>query len=101
MNGCSDSLTLEVSDSIATGISEYDQSQVKVYPNPSTGIFTVQSAKAQVIEIYHVTGVQVYRKSRNGEAFSVVDLSKERPGSYVLIVYFENSVYKQPLILKH
>ncbi|PLX04804.1 MAG: hypothetical protein C0595_01790 [Marinilabiliales bacterium] len=107
-NGCvsSDEITLEFVD--CTGINELENTvDVKVYPNPSNGIFNlkINADKSSLVEIMVVStnGRVVYKKSDvnlNGESNINIDLSTFAKGAYQLLIRNDKGMINKKLILK-
>ncbi len=67
------------------GVEETQSGSFVVYPNPSKGAFTIYSlSPLAAMEVFTVEGKKV-ADINNGE--TEIDLSAERPGIYILIVY--------------
>jgi hypothetical protein len=85
-NGCgSDTTTCEPIE--VQGISEMDSELISVYPNPSTGIFTVAS-KGSIIQevfVYSINGELIWKNSYNTDEITV-DLNGFARGTYMLHV---------------
>ena len=75
--------------------------KVNVYPNPSTGMFSVQlpsNLNHALIEIYDVSGKKVYSQNMVGNLLNVnIDLPK---GSYAIRVVSKDLVSNQKLIIQ-
>jgi PKD repeat protein len=58
---------------------------VSVYPNPSNGVFTMQSSAsgASIVEVYNVFGQMVYSKEFSASTSIQVDLSGKATGTYL------------------
>lgn len=70
-----------------TGIDEPQSSSLKVYPNPSSGIFTVENSQAGQVIITDVTGrVVVSQKVNSG--VNNIDLSAQSEGCYFMTMQF-------------
>ena len=67
---------------------------ITIYPNPTTGIFTVNGNGITKVVIADVTGKTIITSDVNK-----FDLSKENNGIYFVKVYYNNSVKIQKLIL--
>jgi PKD repeat protein len=66
---------------------------VKVYPNPTTGIFTIQCSSVSgkwSVEIYDVVGENVYSQLSIADYQSTVDLSAQPAGVYIYRIFSEN-----------
>lgn len=61
--------------------------EILVYPNPSTGIFTVRAENAEIMEVqvYTIQGSRVYDK-RDFVSGELIDLSELAAGAYMLRV---------------
>ena len=46
-----------------TGIFESSESEIHIYPNPSTGAFTISDSEGADVAIFNVTGKAVFQKS--------------------------------------
>jgi len=63
---------------------------IKIFPNPSNGIFTLaQDFDRAEIEIFNLQGMKVYQ-SRNNSRLSKIDLSDQPVGIYIYRVGSEN-----------
>jgi hypothetical protein len=65
--------------------------KVYTYPNPSTGIITIQSGSSELMDIklYTLQGSLVYEKS-NFVSGEVIDISNQATGSYIIRVSSTN-----------
>lgn len=85
-NLCSsmDSVVVNVLD--CSGVNEESQVELLVYPNPSTGIFTISTNYAQQAEIQvtSVTGTIVYVKPFSYLTVHSIDLSDVAKGIYIV-----------------
>ena len=70
---------------------------ILVFPNPSTGIFTIQYpyATITVIKIYDLAGRQVYEKTDATLVSSASLTTKLNTGNYILYTTIGNKVYHQ------
>jgi hypothetical protein len=85
-NACgSDTSTCEPIE--VQGISDVDSELNAVYPNPSTGIFTVTSKESNIQEVtlYSVNGELIWRYPHNSQEI-IIDLSENARGTYLLQV---------------
>jgi hypothetical protein len=83
-NACgSDTTTCEPIE--VQGISETESELIAVYPNPSTGIFTVASKGSiiQEVVLYSVNGELIWRNANNSQEITI-DLSEYARGTYLL-----------------
>jgi len=104
---CSDTLALEVNVSNATGImDDFLNARVNVFPNPSTGLFTLEIALDQVeeirAEVRNMLGQKVAtvgpRHLQSGEI--VLDLSGKQSGIYVMTLWSNGRQISRKLSLK-
>ncbi|MFI5163981.1 MAG: T9SS type A sorting domain-containing protein [Bacteroidia bacterium] len=84
----SDSLIVEeyACNLVATGIESYQNKfSVEVYPNPTSGKFTIKSDALQItnVEIYNVLGEKIYSSTQQ-ISNSVIDISFQPSGVYFL-----------------
>jgi len=86
-------LVVDFDDLTSSEIIE-NNSKISIYPNPTTGVFTVNGNGITKIEIADVTGKTIMTSEVNN-----FDLSKENNGIYFVKVYYNNSVKIQKLIL--
>ncbi len=86
-------LAVDFIGSVSTPIIE-NNNTISIYPNPTTGVFTVNGNGITKIEIADVTGKTIITSETNN-----FDLSKENNGIYFVKVYYNNSVKIKKLIL--
>jgi hypothetical protein len=80
---------------------ETSESYFKVYPNPTTGIFTLELseiASTVTIEIYGVMGEQILRQDVSGFITYEFDLSSQPRGIYIIRVLNGNEMGIQRVI---
>lgn len=103
-NSCTGSATDIIQVSACTGIEELASGTLmKVFPNPSNGIFTIEFAQALTdaynLEIYNTVGQIVHVQSVSGEV-SVIDLSNLERGIYFLQLEFNGVRYLEKIIIE-
>lgn len=75
-------------------VSEFNQSKVSLFPNPTNNIITVKSSNIiDKIEVYSVLGGKVNETTNH-----IVDLSQQAPGIYFLKIYTNSSVLSEKVI---
>lgn len=84
----------EMDTSTVTSVNNLSLSSdnIKVYPNPNNGVFTIQSSvvsRKSFVEIYNVLGEQVYLRSAQADDNNV-NLSNQPNGVYLYRVMSEN-----------
>jgi hypothetical protein len=94
--GCTNTDVRQVTVDNCTGVSEMDQGEFKLYPNPCSGLVKMNSEKTGVVRIFSVSGICV-SDFNHAENESVLDLSELIEGVY--FIYFENSVHPKKLVL--
>jgi hypothetical protein len=88
-NGCSDTATINITVNLSTGvtISEFEGGKLDVYPNPSSGRFTV-NLKDKTFEtkicVYDVLGNCVFDKVSMKNSNEKIDLTNQPKGIYTL-----------------
>jgi hypothetical protein len=97
-NGCS-----SISDSLlynSTSVSEFDQENLAVYPNPSVnGVFYVSNLDGIQFEIFNAIGERVLVNPVDKSNLSEIDLSKYSSGVYYLRVLNSSVGIKQIKLL--
>ena len=86
-NGCINSHSISITFVTCSGIKSYSNSpEIAIYPNPSNGIFNVQSDRPLgVVEVFDLMGSRIYYLiSKNMNAG--IDLSSFAPGFYYMRV---------------
>jgi len=92
--------------SLPTGINEnsYVFEGLRIYPNPSTGIITLDFAqnngnKTEVI-VLNLIGAEVFRKEMNNADKLQIDLSNQVSGIYLLKVFVDNQEYINKFVIR-
>jgi len=82
------------------GVNEItQQSSVTVYPNPSSGIFTVTSEKEiTAIEIYNMLGEKIYKSEMRDVKYEI-DLSAQAKGVYFIKIESGENVSTQKMAI--
>lgn len=77
-----------------SSIEEMTQTDVSVYPNPSTGIFTVSrnSSDDVNIEVIDMLGNEIYSIEKNNDSVLQIDLSNQADGVYFLRVMSDGGI---------
>jgi len=76
-------------------------SQISIYPNPTTGIFTITSTeKISSIRITNIIGQEIYHLTIQPFNHSTIDLSTHPKGIYFLKVISEGNIYTQKIIIQ-
>jgi hypothetical protein len=82
-----------------------DESSIKIYPNPFTGGFTVDTRSAPtnhpgIISVYNGMGVKVHAVSFVNEISVYIPMTNVTSGFYMVIVYLEDQVFTAKLLKK-
>ena len=74
-------------------------SEMRAYPNPTTGMVTIEHANGSKIEVYSVTG-QLVTSIENASDFQTIDLSDVENGTYLLRVKNQSTATTQVIIIQ-
>ena len=96
-NGCS---IIVDSVQIYTGIEEYKFYGVSIFPNPTTGIFTVELEDNVItnVLIQDITGKEVFSTTIE-ETQKTIDISHLKNGNYLLNLSNDKGILTRKLIL--
>ncbi len=89
-----------------TDVAPYqNQSFFKIYPNPSTGRFTLELTESVtsddvVVEVFNLMGVLIHRKEFPGAVNYIIDLENVTPGIYMIKAMRGNELGSKKLIKK-
>ncbi len=108
-NGCQNSVCVTVATTTGTSGVKGESEQVKVFPNPNNGVFTVTFSHAELVSasqpiarVINVLGQQVYFATLNqvqGDNF--IDISSQPDGIYLIRIENEDgSLIAQKKIVK-
>lgn len=81
-------------------VKEVFAGSVAVYPNPGSGVFTVESAQlsgAMEIKVYSISGRLVIEKTLSGEDLSI-DISNQPSGVYIMQLNAQNTVHNYKIV---
>jgi Secretion system C-terminal sorting domain/Outer membrane protein Omp28 len=76
----------------------FTQAKVRIYPNPSNGIFTISTTANAKLEVIDLTGKSVFKTDKISNS-SEIDLSNLQKGIYLAKIKTENSSYTEKLII--
>ena len=79
------------------GIEETTANTANIYPNPSHGIVTVETASNGVLSVYNTTGQLVYNQKIEGQ--TTVDVSNIEKGAYLFVVTDDNGNNSKQIIV--
>ena len=81
-------------------VSEFEESSVSVYPNPTHKFIKIEAQDIQNISIYNVLEKKVFESEVNGNAFEY-DFGKHENGVYLIIVYTVNDITYKRIIVQN
>jgi hypothetical protein len=106
VDGCDSTVTLVLTvTQVGIDDVENDGFKVNVYPNPTTGLLTIEAASVQAVELFDLTGRKVAVTGR-GEASALtqgvlsLDLGHLPAGSYLLKVYTSEGCAVQRVVVQ-
>ena len=83
---------------------------IKIYPNPSNGIFTIHGKNIQTVEIVNISGQTIKQLSIDPPSFhygragnyqsTIIDLKGHPKGVYFVKIQTNNQIFTNKLILK-
>ena len=91
---------VEITDN-SLSVSDETSIALKLYPNPTTGIITLESdTPISSAKLYSVLGQEVMSKPIQNNR-SLIDITRLRTGSYVMTLYIDGRSIGSKLIVKH
>jgi len=90
-------------DELPVGLAEIqNHSAVQIYPNPSSGKFTLSFPKAEAAElkVFDLQGKQIHREVLKNSTSRELDLRGYGPGIYLLVVDTDRSRSYERLVLR-
>ena len=103
-NGCGIDYYSEVlTQNPTTNVHEYTSNNLKIYPNPSSGIFTIalgNSDRNQKVEVLNSYGQIVYESAIENQTSATIDLSRQAKGMYFIKVRSEHGVGIRKVIVE-
>lgn len=88
---------VEEGEKIRMGTNELMQNEITVYPNPSNGVFTVETQQASVLEVFDFSGRKISEKKVEGKILMNENLST---GVYILKFTSGNGIVVKKLIVR-
>lgn len=100
--------TVTVQMSLNSAIDDLNESNFKLYPNPSNGLFNIEfinisDASEYVVQVYNVLGVMVYNKviNVNQSSKEQIDITDKANGMYILSIKSkDNKISNRRIIIK-
>lgn len=83
-----------------TGIDvDLNVSEIRIYPNPTNGIITVQGKEIQTVEIINISGQIINQLRTNTEEF-IIDMSEQPAGIYIVKIETNKGILAKRIILR-
>jgi hypothetical protein len=84
-----------------TGLENIDHTSVDVYPNPTNGLFYINSSeKIEEVKIYTINGQMVLNVAELNEQETVIDFSHQARGIYFIKLYTSNGVIVEKIVIE-
>jgi hypothetical protein len=103
VNSSPATVKITVLNVIKVGNSETSAPAFKVYPNPTTGMLTIEftqnSGKKTEVSVSNLVGAEVFRKELDNAANYQIDLSNKVSGIYLLKVMVDNRQYISKIVV--
>ncbi len=80
-----------------------NENEISIYPNPSSGIFTLalgNLCRNQKVEVLNSYGQIVYESAIENKTFATIDLSRQAKGMYFIKVKSEQGVWIRKVIVE-
>jgi hypothetical protein len=108
-NGCTSIASVEVFMNVTSVEESVLLNNVRVFPNPNEGMFTINFKSTDVTESFRVDVVnsigQIVYTERvtnfNGNYSQQLDLSAEADGVYIINIFTDNGTFQQQLVKQH
>ncbi|MBI9064787.1 MAG: T9SS type A sorting domain-containing protein, partial [Marinilabiliaceae bacterium] len=97
-----DDVQVDVVQNASTAISKSKTSDIRVYPNPSNGIFTISQGSNGAVaqfEVFNISGVRV-QSGVLAKSSEQVDLTRLSEGVYILRLVSKHTEQLMKLIIK-
>ncbi len=112
-NGCdtyNGSITIDggnvnetVNLSCTSKINDISENQISIFPNPTTGQFTIDlrgSATPRSVEITDITGKTIKQLSINNNKLTIINIENQPAGIYFIKIQTENNIIIKKIIKK-
>ena len=95
------SIALNGTAVLNTGISNIEQSKIKVFPNPNEGLFYLDARDEKILsyQIQNILG-EVIATENAVTDFNLIDMKKQSKGIYFLNIETEDGIFVQKLIVQ-
>ena len=78
------------------------EGDIQIFPNPSTGLFTIQTTKGEQLsslEVYNAFGKLIYQTDNLKSTEVTIDLSGNSSGIYFLKLSNNNKIHSRKILL--
>jgi hypothetical protein len=83
----------------------FSEEDISVYPNPTADIVNINLEKAvdqqADIRIFTTTGIEIYSSVTKGEKKVVVNMTDEKPGTYIALISIDGHKYSRNIIVQN
>jgi hypothetical protein len=95
----------EFDPSVITGNEEVTKEIILIYPNPTSGKFTIKNIEHQTtgykLEVYNVFGNKIYSDSGvKRQTSNEIDLSNSPKGIYIVKIYYGEKNYSEKIVIQ-
>ncbi|MDO9254584.1 MAG: cadherin domain-containing protein, partial [Bacteroidales bacterium] len=91
-------------DQISTS-EKFSEKDISIYPNPTADIVNIDLGKVidqpVGIRIYSMNGSEIYSSVKTGEKNVAINLSNERPGTYIASLDLNGQIYTKNIVVKN
>jgi hypothetical protein len=98
------SCTFKIRVSSRAAVNQFDEKEIKIYPNPTKGQFTISFGtipiQTALIELRDLQGKLVLSKTINNSSNASIDLSGFSKGMYLVNVIAGGEIYKNKICVK-
>ena len=94
--GCVQIASVDISD--LSAISDFENSGINIYPNPTNGLLNIENIRNSEIYIYNILGEKVaYHSVKNDN--TTIDLSNLSNGTYLIKLITKEGTYSKQIFL--
>ncbi len=103
-NNCVENDDIEITVNPCTGINTSDNqsNNIKIYPNPSIGVFNIETNTSfETLEVYSTDGRLIYSEEIKSKGMNLkLDLTNQSKGVYYLLLNNGETIERKQLIMK-
>jgi hypothetical protein len=103
LNGCGTPQTINVTSTCNLNYQDFVYNDIKVFPNPSTGVFTIafqNSIEVRKVQIFSIIGQELYVDLILNTTEKTIDVSHLSKGTYLLKVSGNNNTIEEFVVVK-